>query len=78
MMQITNQEIHHLCQGLWKWPIIELRFFLTHLMDTFMVDYEKRCVFSQITIYYRTLMIAPGTTIFPEKHEWLLIVLLLP
>jgi hypothetical protein len=43
-LQITSQATHHLCQCLWKWPSIELRFFMSQLMETCMSDCEKRCV----------------------------------
>jgi len=41
-LQITSRATHHLCQCLWKWPTIELKLFMSQLMETCMSDCEKR------------------------------------
>ena len=41
MMQITRRETHHLRKGLQKWPVVELQFFLSQIMDMTMHPYEN-------------------------------------
>ena len=53
MMQIENRQTYHLRKGIQRWPIVELGIFLSQLINTSMLGYEKwyylviRCLSSQ-------------------------------
>ena len=38
--QIASRETHHLRMALQRWPLVELRLFMSQLMSTYMHDYE--------------------------------------
>jgi hypothetical protein len=41
LMQIASQQTHHMRKGLQRWPTVELGIFLSQVMNTIMLGYEK-------------------------------------
>ena len=41
LMQIAGRQTYHLRKGLQRWPIFELGIFLSQVMNTVMLGYEK-------------------------------------